>query len=49
MTAVSRAHKAKDRAMKETADAFTSSLPRTGSYDYAKDQADKEKKAKAKA
>ena len=32
---------AKDRAMKETADSFTASLPRTGSYDYAKDQADK--------
>ncbi len=29
---------AKDRAMKETADAFTSSLPRKGSYDYSKDQ-----------
>jgi sec-independent protein translocase protein TatA len=34
---------AKDLAMKETADAFTSSLPRKGSYDYAKDQEDKEK------
>ncbi len=32
---------AKDLAMKETADSFTASLPRTGSYDYAKDQADK--------
>ncbi len=29
---------AKDKAMKETADAFTSSLPRKGSYDYSKDQ-----------
>jgi len=32
---------AKDRAMKETADSFTANLSRTGSYDYAKDQADK--------
>lgn len=32
---------AKDRAMKETADAFTSSLPRKGSYDFSKDQEDK--------
>ena len=32
---------AKDLAMKETADAFTSSLPRKGSYDYSKDQEDK--------
>ena len=29
---------AKDRQMKETAEAFTSSLPRKGSYDYSKDQ-----------
>lgn len=29
---------AKDKSMKETADAFTASLPRTGSYDYSKDQ-----------
>jgi sec-independent protein translocase protein TatA len=29
---------AKDKAMKDTADAFTSSLPRKGSYDYSKDQ-----------
>ena len=29
---------AKDRQMKEEADAFTSSLPRKGSYDYSKDQ-----------
>ncbi|MFQ5450765.1 MAG: twin-arginine translocase TatA/TatE family subunit [Nitrospinaceae bacterium] len=29
---------AKDKAMKETADAFTSSLPRKGSYDFSKDQ-----------
>ena len=35
---------AKDAAMKETADAFTSSLPRSGSYDYAKDQEDKKAK-----
>lgn len=28
---------AKDRAMKETAEAFTSSLPRKGAYDYSKD------------
>lgn len=34
---------AKDLAMKETADAFTSSLPRKGSYDFSKDQEDKEK------
>jgi TatA/E family protein of Tat protein translocase len=32
---------AKDLAMKETADAFTSSLPRKGSYDFSKDQEDK--------
>ena len=29
---------AKDRQMKEEAEAFTSSLPRKGSYDYSKDQ-----------
>ncbi len=34
---------AKDLAMKETAEAFTSSLPRKGSYDFSKDQEDKEK------
>ena len=28
----------KDRQMKEEAEAFTSSLPRKGSYDYSKDQ-----------
>lgn len=28
---------AKDRAMKETAEAFTNSLPRKGVYDYSKD------------
>ena len=28
---------AKDRAMKEEADAFTASLPRKGSYDYSQD------------
>ncbi|NIQ03453.1 MAG: twin-arginine translocase TatA/TatE family subunit [Nitrospinaceae bacterium] len=39
---------AKDKAMKEKAEAFTASLPVTGSYDYAKDQADQaQKKAKA--
>ena len=32
---------AKDRQMKETAEAFTSSLPRKGSYDYSKDQENK--------
>lgn len=32
---------AKDRAMREKADAFTSSLPRSGSYDASKDVADK--------
>jgi len=34
---------AKDLAMKETAEAFTASLPRKGSYDFSKDQEDKEK------
>ena len=29
---------AKDRQMKEEAEAFTSALPRKGSYDYSKDQ-----------
>ncbi|MDH5762014.1 MAG: twin-arginine translocase TatA/TatE family subunit [Nitrospinota bacterium] len=39
---------AKDKAMKEQAEAFTATLPRKGSYDFAKDQADQaEKKAKA--
>lgn len=33
---------AKDKAMKEAAEEFTSSLPRKGSYDYSKDQ-EKEK------
>ena len=32
---------AKDQAMRDKADAFTASLPRTGSYDYAKDEANK--------
>lgn len=32
---------AKDRQMKEEAEAFTSSLPRKGSYDYSKDQDNK--------
>jgi len=31
----------KDRQMKEEAEAFTSSLPRKGSYDYSKDQENK--------
>ncbi|GJL78012.1 MAG: hypothetical protein NPINA01_10010 [Nitrospinaceae bacterium] len=34
---------AKDREMKETADAFTASLPRKGSYDYSKDQEESKK------
>jgi len=39
---------AKDQAMKEQAEAFTASLPKKGSYDFAKDQAEQaEKKAKA--
>ncbi len=39
---------AKDKAMKDQAEAFTASLPRKGSYDFAKDQAEQaEKKAKA--
>jgi hypothetical protein len=29
---------AKDKAMKDKADSFTASLPRTGSYDFSKDQ-----------
>lgn len=36
---------AKDKAMKEQAEAFTASLPRKGSYDYTKDQEQAEKKA----
>ncbi len=37
---------AKDKAMKDKAEAFTASLPRKGSYDFAKEQAEKaEKKA----
>ena len=32
---------AKDKAMKDAADSFTANLPRSGSYDYAKEQADK--------
>ena len=32
---------AKDLQMKEEAEAFTSSLPRKGSYDYSKDQENK--------
>ena len=32
---------AKDRQMKEEAEAFTASLPRKGSYDYSKDQENK--------
>ena len=39
---------AKDQAMKEKAEAFTASLPKKGSYDFAKDQAEQaEKDAKA--
>lgn len=39
---------AKDKSMKERAEAFTNSLPRKGSYDFAKEQAEEaEKKAKA--
>ncbi len=38
----------KDKAMKDQAEAFTASLPRKGSYDFAKEQAEEaEKKAKA--
>lgn len=36
---------AKDKAMKEKAEAFTASLPRKGSYDFTKDQEETEKKA----
>ena len=32
---------AKDKAMKDAADSFTANLPRSGAYDYAKEQADK--------
>ena len=32
---------AKDKQMKEEAEAFTSSLPKKGSYDYSKDQENK--------
>ena len=39
---------AKDKAMKDHAEAFTASLPKKGSYDFAKEQAEQaEKKAKA--
>lgn len=34
---------AKDKEMKETADAFTASLPRKGSYDYSKEQEESKK------
>lgn len=34
---------AKDQAMKETADAFTASLPRKGSYDFNKEQEESKK------
>ncbi len=34
---------AKDKEMKETAEAFTASLPRKGSYDYAKEQEEQKK------
>jgi sec-independent protein translocase protein TatA len=38
----------KDKAMKDQAEAFTASLPRKGSYDFAKEQAEEAaKKAKA--
>ncbi|MFQ5482730.1 MAG: twin-arginine translocase TatA/TatE family subunit [Nitrospinaceae bacterium] len=40
---------AKDQAMRETAEAFTASLPRKGSYDFAQDQADQAKKQEQKA
>ena len=39
---------AKDKAMKDQAEAFTAAVPRKGSYDFAKEQAEEaEKKAKA--
>jgi len=38
---------AKDQAMKDKAEAFTSSLPRKGSYDFAKEQAEEAEKAAA--
>jgi TatA/E family protein of Tat protein translocase len=39
---------AKDQAMKDKAETFTASLPKKGSYDFAKDQAEQaEKNAKA--
>ena len=38
---------AKDKEMKETADAFTASLPRKGSYDYSKEQEEKEAQKKS--
>jgi sec-independent protein translocase protein TatA len=34
---------AKDKDMKDTADAFTASLPRKGSYDFAKEQEEQKK------
>ncbi len=34
---------AKDKEMKDTADAFTASLPRKGSYDFAKEQEEQKK------
>jgi sec-independent protein translocase protein TatA len=34
---------AKDQEMKETAEAFTDSLPRKGSYDFAKEQEEQKK------
>ena len=39
---------AKDKDMKEKAEAFTSSLPRKGSYDFAKEQAEEAEKAAKK-
>lgn len=38
---------AKDQAMKDKAEAFTASLPRKGSYDFAKEQAEEAEKAAA--
>ena len=35
---------AKEKAMKEQAEAFTASLPRKGSYDFAKDQEEQAQK-----
>jgi len=40
---------AKDKAMKDQAEAFTASLPRKGSYDFAKEQAEQAAKAEKNA